>query len=98
VIRIRKLAAMRLAALLLVLVAAGAFFVGRATANHGSYNQGREDAFSGFDGGWAIGAPYAVTLKRGGNGITYAFARRWAMEPGLVYRVCGHAVCSSPGR
>jgi hypothetical protein len=94
---------MRLAALLVVVVAVGAFFAGRATVDrhqaapvHGSYQAGREDAFSGFDGGWAIGAPYAVTLKRGGNGITYAFARRWAMEPGFVYSVCGHAVCSRP--
>jgi hypothetical protein len=74
----------------------GAFLAGRSSVHERSYQQGREDAFSGFDGGWAIGAPYAVTLKRGGEGITYAFARRWAMEPGVEYRVCGHAVCARP--
>ena len=86
---------MRLA-VVLVLVAVAAFFIGRATVGQGSYQAGRDDAFSGFDGGWALGAPYAVTLKRGGNGITYAFARRWALEPGFDYRACGHAVCSRP--
>jgi hypothetical protein len=98
---------MRLSALLVLLaagIAVGAFFGGRATVDRhptapvpGGYQAGREDAFGGFDGGWALGAPYAVTLKRGTGGITYAFARRWAMEPGLVYSVCGHAVCSRKG-
>jgi hypothetical protein len=90
---------MRLSALLVLLaagIAVGAFFVGRATVHQHRYQAGREDAFSGFDGGWALGAPYAVTLKRGTGGITYAFDRRWELEPGFVYRVCGHAVCSRP--
>ena len=84
-------------------IAAAAFFGGRAsvdrsspTPQSGSYAAGREDAFAGFDGGWAIGVPYAVTLERGGDGITYKFARRWAMEAGFEYRVCGHEVCSRP--
>ena len=95
------------ARLLFVLVAlgllAGAFFVGRGSADHGtsrpapgSYQAGREDAFAGFDGGWALGVPYAVTLERAGGGITYKFARRWALQPGVTYRVCGHEVCPSP--
>ena len=95
---------MRRPALLLLLgagLAIGAFFAGRATvARHpgtpvrGGYLAGREDAFGGFDGGWALGVPYAVTLVRGDHGITYKFARRWAMEPGFEHRVCGHEVCS----
>lgn len=58
------------------------------------YTAGREDAFSGFDGGWSFGAPYIVTLRRGGPGVTYRFARRWPMRTGVDYRVCGHGVCA----
>src|SRR3954451_10524564 len=58
------------------------------------YLSGREDAFAGFDGGWSYGAPYIVTLRRGGPGITYRFARRWPMLPGVQYWTCGHTVCS----
>jgi hypothetical protein len=87
-------------------VGVGAFFVGRGTVDRerppiakGSfadgYRNGREDAFSGFDGGWAFDTPYIVTLRHAGGGITYRFARRWTMEPGAEYRVCRHSVCSS---
>src|SRR5882724_155939 len=86
-------------------VGAGAFLAGRASVHrsrppvaHGSfsagYRAGREDAFSGFDGGWAYATPYIVTLRRGGQGITYRFARRWPMRPGVGYRACGRGVCS----
>jgi hypothetical protein len=90
-------------ALVTVGVGAGAFFVGRGSVDRppvakGSfadgYRSGREDAFSGFDGGWAFDAPYIVTLRHAGSGITYRFARRWAMERGVAYRVCGSTVCS----
>lgn len=98
-------------ALLVVVVAGGAFLVGRATA-HGrqappapprpgsfddGYRAGREDAFSGYDGGWILGDPYIVTLRRGGPGITYRFARRWPLEPGREYRTCDQdIICSRP--
>jgi len=91
-----------IATALAIAVVAGAFFGGRAsrgssTVPRGSfaagYLAGREDAFSGFDGGWTYGEPYIVTLRRGGPGITYRFARRWPMVPGIEYRACGHAVC-----
>jgi hypothetical protein len=81
-------------------VAVGAFFGGRASVDRpkphpGSYNAGYEDAFSGFDGGWVFGTPYIVTLRKGGSGITYRFARRWVMEPGVDYRACaGQVVCA----
>jgi hypothetical protein len=86
---------------------AAAFFVGRNSVDRSSpapapgsyragYLAGREDAFAGFDGGWALGVPYAVTLERAGGGITYKFARRWAMQPGVTYSVCGHEVCARP--
>ena len=89
-------------------VGAGAFLVGRASVDRdprpapvtrGSfadgYRTGREAAFSGFDGGWDFDTPYIVTLRRAGGGTTYRFARRWPMEPGVEYRVCGHSVCTS---
>jgi hypothetical protein len=58
------------------------------------YRSGRESAFSAFDGGWSYGAPYIVTLRRGGPGITYRFARRWPMTSGVEYRICGRKVCT----
>ena len=105
---------MRAAGLLAVAiaVAGGAFLAGRATAGRhpaparpqpGSYNDGyragREDAFSGYDGGWGLGDPYIVTLRRGGPGITYRFARRWPLLPGREYRSCPQdIICSRPAR
>jgi hypothetical protein len=97
-----------LVALLLVAIATGAFLAGRSSVDlpreaaasepPASYRAGREDAFSGFDGGWAYATPYIVTLTRGGPGITYRFARRWPMRPGIEYRACGHGVCERPAR
>ena len=97
-----------------IAVAAGAFLAGRATADRrappaaahsqpGSYDDGyragREDAFSGYDGGWALGALYIVTLRRGSPGITYRFARRWPLLPGREYRSCRQdIICSRPTR
>jgi hypothetical protein len=86
-----------------------AFIAGRASVDEhpsktpsGSftegYRSGREDAFSGFDGGWGLGEPYIVTLRRGPPGITYRFARRRPLLPGFEYRVCGRGVCSRPAR
>ena len=87
--------------LLVLAVGAAAFFVGRESADGppapalpGTYAAGREAAFTGFDGGWDYGAPYIVTLQRGGPGITYRFARRWPMRPGLEYRMCDRDICT----
>lgn len=90
----------------IVLLAGGGFLIGRATAPaarapvpRGGYLAGREDAFSGFDGGWSYRLPYIVTLRRGGPGITYAFARRWPLTAGREYRACRtQLVCSRPIR
>ena len=86
-------------------VGVGAFFVGRGSVDrepsvtHGSfadgYRSGREDAFSGFDGGWSFDTPYIVTLRHAGGGITYRFARRWTMEGAVEYRRCGDSVCTT---
>jgi hypothetical protein len=96
-------------ALLLVILVAGvgaaAYLLGRGSVDappapvpRGGYadgfRAGREAAFSGFDGGWSYGEPYIVTLRRGGPGVTYRFARRWPMLPGRTYRTCGRVVCS----
>jgi len=92
-----------IAALVVVAIGAGAFLAGRSSAPErkeprggyaAGYRAGREDAFSGFDGGWAYGTPYIVTLRRGPPGITYRFARRRPMLRGRAYRVGGHGVCS----
>src|SRR4051812_1162106 len=98
----------------MIAVAGGAFLAGRASADRraapaaarphsGSYDAGyragHEDAFSGFDGGWILGDPYIVTLRRGGPGITYRFARRWPLLAGQEYRSCGRdIICSRPAR
>jgi hypothetical protein len=95
-----------LLALIVLAVGAGAFAAGRhsvdrrpAKSQPGSFasgvRAGREAAFSGFDGGWAYGEPYIVTLRRGGPGVTYRFDRRRPLLPGFEYRVCGKAVCVS---
>jgi hypothetical protein len=34
-----------------------------------------------------------VTLERAGGGITYKFARRWALQLGVTYSVCGQLLC-----
>lgn len=94
-----------LVSVMVVAVGAGAFAAGRGSVDRAAppvargsfetgFRAGHEDAFSGFDGGWALGAPYIVTLRRGGSGITYRFARRWPLLPGLEYRACGRGVCS----
>jgi hypothetical protein len=82
---VSRITAMRIALALVALVAA--FAVGRLSVGPGKpptagatykagYLAGREAAFTGYDGGWAYGVPYVITLKPGGPGITYRFASR----------------------
>ena len=72
---------------LVVVALAAAFVVGRLSVGSSksptagaSYNAGylagREAAFAGYDGGWAYGVRYVITLQRGGPGITYRIATR----------------------
>jgi hypothetical protein len=79
------LVAMRIG--LAVIALAAAFAAGRLSVSRpnpptagASYNAGylagREAAFAGYDGGWAYGVPYEITLRRGGPGITYRIASR----------------------
>lgn len=59
------------------------------------YAAGADDVFTGYDGGWALGVPYAVVLGRGAGGVTYRIADRTALQPGVTYRLCdgGHGLC-----
>jgi hypothetical protein len=72
---------------LALLALAAAFAVGRlsvgdqkplaaSTRYDAGYRAGREAAFAGYDGGWAYGVPYVITLQRGSPGITYRIASR----------------------
>jgi hypothetical protein len=78
---------------LAVLALAAAFAIGRLSAGSGKpptagasynagYRAGREAAFAGYDGGWAYGVPYEITLQRGGPGITYRIASRKQLSAG----------------
>ena len=98
-------AARPLVALSIVAVGLVGFVAGRVSADRhpeprhaaagypAGYAAGREAAFAGYDGGWSYETPYIVTLRRGGPGVTYRFARRWPMRRGVAYRVCGRVVC-----
>jgi hypothetical protein len=59
------------------------------------YTAGSNDAFTGFDGGWALAAPYIVTLAAGGAGIAYRIDSRVPLQPDVNYYLCadGHSLC-----
>jgi hypothetical protein len=62
------------------------------------YAAGAVDVFGGYDGGWALGAPYVVTLAPGKGAITYRIGSRVPMQRGIAYFLCpdGHGVCPAP--
>ncbi len=62
------------------------------------YRAGTNDAFAGYDGGWTLAAPYAITLREGGTGVTYRFATRTPFQPGVSYFLCPHTLrlCQEP--
>lgn len=62
------------------------------------YAAGALDVFGGYDGGWAIGEPYIVTLAPGQGGVTYRIGGRVPMQPGIAYFLCpdGHSICQAP--
>jgi hypothetical protein len=73
----------------------------RRAAKHAfdaGYAAGANDAFAGYDGGWALSAPYLVTLERGRGDITYRIASRAPLEAGVAYYRCprGHGFCQRP--
>jgi hypothetical protein len=61
------------------------------------YGAGANDVFGGYDGGWAMAAPYVVTLAAGSGPITYRIGRRTPVEPGIAYFLCpdGHSLCQA---
>ncbi|SOD72681.1 hypothetical protein SAMN05892883_2036 [Jatrophihabitans sp. GAS493] len=62
------------------------------------YTAGENDAFTGYDGGWALGVPYIVTLKPGSAGITYRIDARQQLQPNVDYYLCpnGRDLCQLP--
>jgi hypothetical protein len=62
------------------------------------YAAGANDAFAGYDGGWALGAPYVVTVVAGKGAVVYRIATREPVKPGVAYYLCpsGHGLCSQP--
>jgi hypothetical protein len=59
------------------------------------YAAGANDVFAGYDGGWGLGVPYAITLSGASGAITYQIAKRTELQPGVAYYLCpgGHALC-----
>lgn len=62
------------------------------------YVAGANDAFAGYDGGWALGTPYIVVLEKGEDGIAYRIGRRVPLMPGTAYFLCadGKGLCEAP--
>ncbi len=71
---------------------------GAKTAFDDGYLAGADDVFGGYDGGWALSAPYVITLRRGGGGVTYRFAERVPFRDGVAYFLCPHShrLCQEP--
>jgi hypothetical protein len=59
------------------------------------YAAGANDAFAGYDGGWALHVPWIVTIEGGSGQIAYRIKDREQIEPGMAYFLCpdGHSVC-----
>jgi len=62
------------------------------------YVAGANDAYGDYDGGWALGAPYLITLEPGADKITYRIASRTLLERGVAYYLCpdGKTLCQAP--
>jgi hypothetical protein len=59
------------------------------------YVAGANDVFAGYDGGWAIGVPYVVTMAEASGHIVYRIKTREPMKPDVNYHLCadGHDIC-----
>ena len=49
---------------------------GTRQAFEAGYAAGANDVFGGFDGGWSLGTPYVITLRKGSGAITYRIDSR----------------------
>jgi hypothetical protein len=69
-------------------------------AFNAGYAAGANDVFNDYDGGWAVSAPYAVTLATGSGQLTYRIATRVPFTKGIDYYLCpdGHEICQQSGR
>jgi hypothetical protein len=68
-------------------------------AFNAGYRAGANDAFGGYDGGWALAEPYLITLQSATNGVTYKFAARLPLQLGLNYYRCPQqhkVICQEP--
>jgi hypothetical protein len=75
----------------------------RRVARHAfeaGYAAGTNDVFAGYDGGWALGSPYLVTLEAGIGQADYRIDTRTAVEAGVSYFLCPsrRGVCQRPNR
>jgi len=61
------------------------------------YAAGADDVFGGYDGGWAMHAPYVVTLAPAQGAVTYRIGSRIQMQPGIAYFLCpdGRSLCQA---
>jgi hypothetical protein len=64
------------------------------------YVAGMNDAFAGYDGGWALHVPWIITLDGGAGQVVYRIHGREQLEPGVDYYLCsdGHSVCQERHR
>lgn len=69
-------------------------------AFNAGYAAGQNDAFAGYDGGWALSAPYLVTLEKGSGQIAYRISSRTPITANVDYYLCanGHDICEEPRR
>jgi hypothetical protein len=66
------------------------------SAFNDGYIAGANDAFTGYDGGWALNTPYIVTITAGTGGATYRIDSRTPLQADVDYYLCGHALCHQP--
>lgn len=59
------------------------------------YTAGTNDAFAGYDGGWALHVPWIVTIEEGSGQVAYRIKDRTQVEPGVDYFLCpdGRTLC-----
>jgi hypothetical protein len=59
------------------------------------YAAGANDVFAGYDGGWAIGVPYVVTMALASGHIVYRIKAREPFKPNVNYYLCpnGKSLC-----
>jgi hypothetical protein len=64
-------------------------------AFNSGYTAGENDAFGGYDGGWALSAPYLITLESGSGQIVYRIQQRTTVLPNIDYYLCAdeHHIC-----